>query len=54
MKKGIMIEAKIVKSKDKKQLKRSLVVSLSESILMKKTLTFLRLKAKYLDTLKNL
>ena len=48
MKEGIMTGVKIIKNKGKKQLKKSLIVNLLGSILMKKALTFLEPKIKYL------
>ena len=41
------------KSEDKKQLIKNLVLNLLEFILTKKTLTFLKLLMKYLDTSNN-
>ena len=41
------------KEKDKKQYNKNLVISLLELIVTKKTLIFLELLMKYLDTLKN-
>ena len=48
MKEGIMTGVKIIKNKGKKQLKKSLIVNLLGSILMKKALTFSEPKIKYL------
>ena len=48
MKIDIKTEMKNMNHKDKK--KQNLVANLLELILIKKTLTFLRLKIKYLDT----
>ena len=52
MNEATTIEMKFMKQKDKKQLKKCLIVSLSELILTNKTLTSLRPKTKYLGTLK--
>ena len=46
-------EILITKQKDKKQQNKNLVVSLLQLILTKKTLIFLKLSMKYLDTSNN-
>ena len=46
-------EILITKQKDKKQQNKNLVVSLLQLILTKKTLIFLKLSVKYLDTSNN-
>ena len=53
MKKDTKAEMKIMKNKDKKKYRQNSVVNLSELILMKKTLTFLKSTTKYLGALKN-
>ena len=53
MKKNTKTEIKIMKNKYKKKYRQNSVVNLSELIMMKKTLTFLKSTIKYLGALKN-